>query len=234
MDILACPHCQRLFRASEDVLGKKIRCRGCREVFHVPRDTTVVPLGPMVDGLDAGNDPGPPVAIACVVEGRDARRCPGCGREFLMKATFAGKVIRCRGCKSPFRVAATEPGAALPQPSRAGPPAVAPPQVAVPGARPGRGVRPAAATSPRPTIFEDMGDVLGDVRPGERVASVVRPRKVAVVSRRDAEAVGFVAAIVLGGVCAVPIFLGLLRIISAEAFERVAAGLPNFLTAWLR
>ena len=89
MNVYSCPHCERTFHASPDVLGKTIRCRGCRNPFCLPNDA-------------------PPLAIACEIDGVDARSCPECGRTFAMKADFADKTIRCRGCRSSFRVAATE------------------------------------------------------------------------------------------------------------------------------
>lgn len=36
VDVLACPHCQRTFRAQPAVFGKTIRCRGCRQIFQTP------------------------------------------------------------------------------------------------------------------------------------------------------------------------------------------------------
>lgn len=148
-EILACPHCDRMFRAEPAALGKKIRCRGCRQVFQVPKDTSGVPLSVREESVST-----PPFAAICLIDGQDARRCPECGRTFLMKPSFAGKRIRCRGCKMPFRVAhskeASEAAAAMPEESA---PAVAPPR-----------------------IFDDIGDVLDEVCPGENIASVVRPR----------------------------------------------------------
>lgn len=118
MEVLACPHCGRLFRTSSAVLGKKICCRRCQKIFHVPHDTTHVPLGPAI-GEDAhvDDDALPPVAIAFVKKGRDVRCCPTCGRTFAMKPAFAGKTIRCRECGAPFRVVATVAAAAGPQPT---------------------------------------------------------------------------------------------------------------------
>ena len=35
-DVLECPHCERQFLVTPAVLGKKIRCRGCRMPFRIP------------------------------------------------------------------------------------------------------------------------------------------------------------------------------------------------------
>lgn len=228
MEILACPHCHRQFRTSPAVLGKRIRCRDCRQVFHVPHDTSSVPLGPAAGGAGADQEGPPPVAIECVVGGRDARRCPSCAREFLMQAAFVGKVIRCRGCAAPFRVAASKQpvGGSM----RAG--VAPPPSPPAPPPSPSRAAR--AAANSHPPVFEDVGDVLADVQVGEVVASVVRPRSAAVLNRTDAGAVGTLVAVVLGGLCAIPLTLFLLQMISPREFEKVSALLPGFLTAWLR
>lgn len=53
----------------------------------------------------------PRLAIACVIDGHQARRCPQCHRAFRMHSAFAGKTIRCRGCKTVFVVQADEPPA---------------------------------------------------------------------------------------------------------------------------
>ena len=178
LEVLACPHCDRLFQVTQAALGKKIRCRGCRGIFHVPRDITSVPLGPQ-ESASSLEESLPPLAIACVIDGHDARSCPQCGRTFRMKKSFAGKTIRCRGCKVTFRVRASEPALAEPAPPEAALAqangAAAPPR---PFHAPPPPAPPAPQPSPPPTIFEDIGDVLDDLLPGEKVPLVVRPRHV--------------------------------------------------------
>ena len=63
---------------------------------------------------------------------------------------------------------------------------------------------PAPQSSPPPTVFEDIGDVLDELLPGEQVASVVRPRKVPSLSAPASSPVATMIAIVLGGICALP------------------------------
>jgi hypothetical protein len=236
VEVLACPHCDRLFQVALAALGKKIRCRGCRGIFHVPHDTTRVPLGPLPadPGLD---EPLPPLAIPCVIDGHDARSCPECGRTFRMKTTFAGKTIRCRGCKATFRVSAT--AATIPETTQpdakpvqtthtAGPAPLRPqrmPPPPTPAARP---------PSPPPTISEDMGDLLEDIQPGEHVPSVVRPRTVSTLSTPQSNPVATLAAVVAGGICALPATLIILRFVSKKRFEDVASVLPEFFVDWLR
>lgn len=147
-EVLACPHCSRLFRTTPDALGKKIRCRGCRQVFHVPRDTESVPLGPPEVSIEHDSS-GPPVARVCVVNDKEARRCPACERAFVMKPAFVGKTIRCRGCKSPFLVLSREE-------------------------KPQAALDPSENAEGR-TVFDDIGDILEQLALGEVVASVVRP-----------------------------------------------------------
>jgi uncharacterized protein YbaR (Trm112 family) len=233
MEVLACPHCDRLFQVSPAALGKKIRCRGCRGIFHVPHDTTRVPLTPL-GAASLTDESLPPLAIPCVIDGHDARSCPACSRTFRMKESFAGKTIRCRGCQVTFRVQATEPSLAGSESPEAAPIAAngspAPPTLAARETKP----PPPPAPPPPPTIFDDMGDVLEDLGPGERVPSVVRPRTLPRVSSTPHSTIGFLLAVVLGGVCAVPLTLVLLRFISRKQFENVAAMLPEFMVAWLR
>jgi hypothetical protein len=158
-DVLACPHCDRMFRETPEVLGKKIRCRGCRQIFHVPKDTGSIPVEAPASA-EGERCTAPPVAATCVVDGQDARSCPECGRVFLMKPAFAGKKIRCRVCKALFRVIAS------------GAPSDAPVHA--------EEAQPSASSY---TIFEDIGDLLEELRPGERVECVVRP--LAVAARRS-------------------------------------------------
>jgi uncharacterized protein YbaR (Trm112 family) len=232
LEVLACPHCDRLFQVTPAALGKKIRCRGCREIFHVPQDTTSVPDS-QLDSAAAQDASLPPVAIPCVLKGHDARSCPECGRTFRMKEAFAGKSIRCRGCKVTFRVLAT-PEAAHGAESVA---------TSREQSLDGHTVQPVIAplqqkeatltAEPPPTIFEDIGDVLGDFRPGEKVKSVVRPRNVPRIKRVEPNPVATFAAIIFGGVCAVPVAGILLRIIDADKYRQIVRSLPPFLRDWL-
>lgn len=193
-----------------------------------------MPLGPPVAGLEEHPE-FPPPATMCVVDGRDARRCPECGRAFAMKAAFAGKTIRCRGCKAPFRVTATpqvlaEPGAAAAYQQReraaasqAPPPSPArfqPPPPPVPAA---------AAAIPLPAIFEDIGDILDELTPGEKVASVVRPKNAAVLPRSEDSPVVGLIAVVFGGFCALPATqLILWWVLDKDPFK-LASSLPEVL-----
>jgi len=186
-EVLACPHCDRLFPLTPAVLGKKIRCRGCQQVFHVPRDTSQVPLkADMAGPENAALSVLPPIAIAFMQDGRDVRACPACARVFAMKPGFVGKTIRCRLCKSSFRVLETwaspgrqEPPCDVASAAEAESP---PPSAAVPGRKPVPPavppLPPAPAHTLQPTIFEDIGDLLDDLLPGEAVMSVVRPRDI--------------------------------------------------------
>ena len=154
-----------------------------------------------------------------------------------MKTTFAGKTIRCRGCKAIFRVSAAEASLSeAPQPETA----LGPSREATTPARPKPDYVPppsapvATQPSPPPTIFEDMGDVLEDVLPGENVPSVVRPRNVKQPSAFASNPLATLATVVAGGICALPVTLIILRFITKKRFEDVASVLPGFLVDWLR
>jgi len=224
-----------LFQVTPKALGKKIRCRGCRGIFHIPRDTSSVPLGALEAPLDV-DELLPPQAIPCVIGGQDARSCPACGRTFRMKDSFVGKTIRCRGCKTSFRVTATEPPVpkpARPQAAEAAPAGSAPPPVSQPPLKPPP--KPSAAQPrPQPTIFEDVGDLLDELLPGEKVSTAVRPPRVPPLSPPPSSPIAGVIAVVFGGVCAIPITLILLRMISKKRFDDIAMLLPDFLVGWLR
>jgi uncharacterized protein YbaR (Trm112 family) len=232
LEVLACPHCDRLFQVTPAALGKKIRCRGCRGIFHVPRDTTSVPLGPQ-ESVSSPDESLPPLAIPCVIDGHDARSCPECGRTFRMKESFAGKTIRCRGCKVTFRVRATaaspaqqvRPEATLVEAhGSSAPPAPPQPDPAAPVMRP-----PPPPAPPPPTIFEDIGDVLDDPLPGEQVASVVRPRNVPRLSAPPVNPAILFAAVVLGGFCALPATAWILATFFPDRYREIVAGVAGFI-----
>lgn len=196
----------------------------------MPHDTTSVPLGPLQVSTSAEASL-PPLAMPCMIDGHDARSCPECGRTFRMKPVFGGKTIRCRGCKSTFRVGASDVTVA--EQSRSEGSAAAPP----PGRswKPPPRPQPAAPVASRPpTIFEDIGDLLDELRPGEEVASVVRPRRSGQRADLVESPLATLIAVILGGACAIPIVLILLRLISPTQFDLVAGLLLDFLSAWVR
>lgn len=181
MDVLACPHCDRMFHATPAILGKAIRCRQCRQTFRVPADPATAALGPEPEVPQ----PEILVAVECVVHGVDARRCPVCSRTFSMQPRFVGTRIRCRGCREPFIVLAStrpapSPPAAVPRPAviptaarpapAAGPslPPPPPPRSAEPD--------PEVADDALPVIHEDGGDVLAVEPVGQPLVVAVRPR----------------------------------------------------------
>jgi hypothetical protein len=153
----------------------------------------------------------PPLAISCVIDGRDSRRCPECDRAFAMKPAFAGKVIRCRGCKSSFRVAAAtedalahQAGAPSPPPSDVKPPSsdAADRQPKAPFQEPAGG-----------TVFDDMddiGEVLGEAQAGEPVEMVVRPRNPVRPAPTVKTPLAMIFEVVVGGMVSIPIVIGIL------------------------
>lgn len=197
-EVLACPHCDRMFNADPAIYGKAIRCRGCRKPFLIPADPKTAELGP-----DRGEpQPEVPVAIECVIEGVDARECPSCGRTFSMQPRFVGKKIRCRGCRGPFVVAATT--------RKASPPA-APERRPVATPEQKESVQPVPAAEPEqaavepPVIYEDGGEVLDVVPVDVPVLVAVRPRRMPRGRAKKVAALAPLIAVVLGGLTALPV-----------------------------
>jgi len=94
---------------------------------------------------------------------------------------------------------------------------------------------PADASSDTPPIIsEDIGDTMADPLPEEQLALVVRPRNIPRPYKHADQPVATFIAVVFGGVCAIPVALTILRLISKERFDRVAVLLPEFIVAWLR
>ena len=171
MEALACPHCDRMFHATPGVLGKAIRCRGCRKAFRVPLDPSKANLAPKT----VPPQPEIHVAVECCVHGRDARRCPVCGRIFAMNTKYIGKHIRCRGCRGHFVVLASTHLAERAKPGEA---SVAPTSVEASTAE-----FAAAEESEQDIaeelsvpIHEDYGDVLAAEDAGEALEAAVKPR----------------------------------------------------------
>jgi len=215
VEVLACPHCNRLFQASPAILGKTIRCRTCRGIFHIPRDTSKVPLSDLGSAL-ATDESLPPLADPCVINGHDARSCPQCGRTFRMKPAFVGKAIRCRGCKASFRVGSTDPPT-KPRPASAQSERVKPPPVS-------------PMPEPPATIFEDVGDSIDVAPSGPPPESVVRPRNMPPLSPHKESAVPQLIAVVFGGLCALPLTQLLLWFV----LEKDPLGIASLLPAALR
>lgn len=180
MEVLACPHCDRMFHATPAILGKLIRCRECRRNFRVPTDPSTAELG---------REPDEPqreilVAVECVVQGVDARRCPACGRTFAMQPKFVGKRIRCRGCRVPFVVVeSTRAACRLAEPEERDDSrpdetaaAAAAPAAAHDVSIPAIGPEPELIEHLPPVVHEDSGDVMGVEPVDEPVVVAVRPR----------------------------------------------------------
>lgn len=192
-----------------------------------------MPLGPAVDtGVQHGGEQ--PIAIACVKDGRDARCCPQCGREFLMKAAFVDKTIRCRGCKQPFRVKISEPAEEQKVPSVGRQAHAAPPRLpasSTPSLQLSEKQQPVPATAaPQPMIFEDIGDVLDDIVPGEQVPTVVRPRNAPIRATHGSESFLGLIAVLFGGACALP----LAQLILWWGFGKDPLGIGPMLPLFLR
>lgn len=198
MSVMACPHCERMFLTRPDVVGRTIRCRGCRNVFRIPdADEAAAPARPL-----AGERwPPAPAALERVIDGRDVRSCPTCGHTFAMQPEYEGKSIRCRSCRSTFWVATT----AGRRPLAGGDNRQQPVEQRQPGhwsAPPPP--RPRPSSGPRPVIFEDIGDIVEKLAPGEP-CPLAEARTHVAVPRAAREAAAQVVAVVLGGLTALPL-----------------------------
>ncbi len=220
MEAFACPHCSRLFYAAPAILGKRIRCRGCRNIFGVPRTETADPQ-PTEKHPSALPRVKPaallPVAVEAVINGIDVRNCPSCGHSFAMKAEWAGSTIRCRACQQVYRLAASTvasgPLAFTPayhgsqQVKEASSAAVQkPPAVPAPAEqRHDNDHRWDASPAPSKNDAEsDAGDVVADTEGGFKVPFAVKSSP-GFVYAQPASAIAPVIAIILGGLTALPI-----------------------------
>lgn len=89
--ILSCPHCHKQMRASQEILDRKVRCKGCGEVFTARRNTP--PARPTPPPTQAKSAP-PPTSKAqqekdewndrspyAVTDLDLTPRCPHCAHE---------------------------------------------------------------------------------------------------------------------------------------------------------
>ena len=193
MNVLACPHCGRQFRALPDVLGTTIRCRGCRQTFQVSLD-----LPPQASRSPERPTDNPPAAAEGVFAGAAVRSCPQCGHTFSMQPKLEGKAIRCRKCRSTFRVlsllgrASTAEGAISP---------TAP----APAAATNGDLRDPDPGDPIDPVDHVVEDDASDHAPRETdlwppVAAPVPWRR-----RRSAGGLGELVAVLVGGLLALPV-----------------------------
>ena len=234
-DVLECPHCERQFLATPAVLGKKIRCRGCRLPFRIPAG---IPAAPPAERFV----PRLPKATRATVDGMDVRRCPVCGRAFAMQPSLGGKTIRCRACRNMFLVEDTDvvpsssgrgepsvPATGSPEPphSFATPRAPSPPRSAAPV------TEPAADEPEDPRAAEDIGDVLEDADSNEQcpVATVSRSYRKAAGTDAGGALAGL-ASVVLGGLTALPATLLILWWVFGKDPLHIAPMLPEAMR-WL-
>lgn len=217
VEALACPHCLRLFHASPAVLGKRIRCRSCRQVFGVP-PKLVADVRPRARRRPDGETGRVlPVAIESVINGVDVRSCPTCGRAFAMTKRFAGATIRCRACRALYTVGSAKSGGTRHVSSTAGSAARSTAGQAADrgGGAHGRSheaEHPVAGRShaahdvprdPDPRAEDDAGDILSDNEGGKDVPLAFESSP-GFVYDRGGSLLGSAVAIVLGGVMALP------------------------------
>jgi predicted Zn finger-like uncharacterized protein len=81
-----CPSCARAYQVDTSLSGKKIRCKGCNAISHIPAPPAPQPSAP--------ESPGETIA------------CPQCGHGFRVSADLAGRRARCKRCGEVFRIGA--------------------------------------------------------------------------------------------------------------------------------
>ena len=229
-DVLACPHCERQFLVTPAVLGKKIRCRGCKLPFRIPAG---IPAAPPAQRFV----PRLPKATRAIVDGMDFRRCPVCGRAFAMQQSLGGKTIRCRACRNMFLVEAMEvvsPSSGRGEPSvpatdSAEPPhSFAMPRPPAPPHSTAPVTEPAVDQLDEPRAAADIGDVLEDSDSNEQcpVATAARSYRKAAGTDASGTLAGL-AAVVLGGLTSLPATLLILWWVFGKDPLHIAPMLPE-------
>src|SRR5258708_5226632 len=77
---IACPECQKKFKAPGEVQGKKVRCKGCGHVFAIPA-APVAKEAPAKakPKFDDDEDDGKGYGVAAATE-EGVARCPHCAQ----------------------------------------------------------------------------------------------------------------------------------------------------------
>jgi hypothetical protein len=104
---LQCEQCGKQYQLSDNLAGKRIKCKECGNAINVP------------GAAGAANAAGP-IAVAC----------GSCGKQFQVKAELAGKRVKCQQCGTAVQVPAAGAPAAAPAKTAASAAKTAAPQAA--------------------------------------------------------------------------------------------------------
>jgi uncharacterized paraquat-inducible protein A len=78
---VSCPKCKKTIQAPETVKGKKIKCKGCGDVFGVPADAKAKAQSTRADKPKGDDEEWGVVKAYGVTEESDKPRCPFCAWE---------------------------------------------------------------------------------------------------------------------------------------------------------
>jgi predicted Zn finger-like uncharacterized protein len=87
---VSCPECQKQLKVSEELRGKKVRCKGCGHVFAIPAAEAKAKAKP---APAKGADDDGPGSYGVVAEESSIPRCPHCAQQ--MESADAVVCIHC-------------------------------------------------------------------------------------------------------------------------------------------
>jgi hypothetical protein len=95
---VSCPQCQKKIKASAELQGKKVRCKGCGHIFAIPGSVAAAPkdakpAAVKVAPAPAAEDDGPKAYAVSAVADDSLPRCPHCANE--MASADAVVCIHC-------------------------------------------------------------------------------------------------------------------------------------------
>jgi hypothetical protein len=87
--VVACPACQKQIKAPPEIQGKKVRCKGCGQIFPVPGNTPAASAGqpqaaapkPAAAARPIDEDDEGPQHYGVIKDESPLPRCPHCAKE---------------------------------------------------------------------------------------------------------------------------------------------------------
>jgi hypothetical protein len=116
-----CPHCQRWLTVTDQLAGKKGKCKTCNQVVTVPAASATAPAAKKPAGANGTAAPSPPPPVdaeaeaAALLSERPPEEeaaapqtvdfaCPNCDAQLHLAAELAGRNAPCPECKRIFKV----------------------------------------------------------------------------------------------------------------------------------
>jgi predicted Zn finger-like uncharacterized protein len=85
---VSCPQCKAPIKATDELIGKKVRCKGCGHIFVIsagptekPKPVKATPTKPAPAKVKADEEEGSPNPYGFADEEEAAPRCPHCAQE---------------------------------------------------------------------------------------------------------------------------------------------------------